>query len=199
MLDEAGQFVPITAFIFVALVFGLAKTGRVVVQRVNVDRRVIGALVFTAAVFFVRDAVTSPYEQPWSWGRQDGVDEARLAAEELIPEDGVVRAAPKILPLLTERIGLFLLDLPNDQNANVIELADEAAVGVNWIVFDLAEVPEWARETNIPVQQFCTRLAESGWVPVARERGVFVYTFADEAERLGLEVAYRDEDTQAIC
>jgi len=68
-LAESGQAIPMTAFVFVALIFGLAKTGRVVVQKVNVDRRVISALVLTATVFFARDAVTSPYEEPWAWGR----------------------------------------------------------------------------------------------------------------------------------
>lgn len=195
-LEEASQAIPVTAFVFVALVFGLAKTGRVIVQKVNVDRRVIGALLFTAGVFFVRDAVTSPYQEPWSWGRQDGVDEARLDAAEIIPDDGVVRAAPKVLPLLTERLGLFELALPNDQNADVRELALESAEGVNWIVFDRAELPEW---TNLQVQSFCTQLGISGWVPVARRADVFLYTFADEAERLQLDIAYADDEQTALC
>ncbi len=201
IFDEAGQTIPITAFIFVALTFGLAKTGRVIVQRVNVDRRLVGALVFTAAVFFVRDSVTSPYEQPWDWGRRDGVDETRLAAGELIPEDAVVRAAPKLLPLLTERTGLFQLTLPNDQNADAPALADEAAEGVNWIIFDLSEVPEWRAEDGgaLRVGQFCAQLAGKGWLPVLRERGIIVYTFADVAESMSLPVAFRDAETQAVC
>lgn len=196
-LAEAGQNVPITAFIFVALVFGLAKTGRIVVERVNVDRRVVGALVFTAAVFFAADAVTSPYEKPWGWGTRDVVDEARLEVRDLIPADGVVRAAPKMLPLLTERVGLFELDLPDNSSGEAADLADVASEGVNWIVFDQAEVPSWVGTQGILA--FCQTLALAGWVPVTRDDGVFTYTFADEAERLGLEVAYRDEERTAIC
>ena len=196
-LEEAGQNIPITAFIFVALVFGLAKTGRVVVEKVNVDRRVIGALVFTAAVFFAADAVTSPYEKPWSWGSRDAVDEARLEVREMIPIDGVVRAAPKVLPLLTERVGLFELDLPDARSGEAADLADSASEGVNWIVFDQSEVPSWVGTQGIPA--FCQTLALAGWVPVARDDGVFTYTFADQAEQLGLDIAYRDEEQTAIC
>lgn len=195
-LEEAGQGVPITAFVFVALTFGLAKTGRVIVQKVNVDRRLIGALMFTAAVFFVRDAVTSPYQEPWSWGRQDGVDESRLAVADIIPDDAVVRAAPKMLPLLTERPGLFELEIPEDPDADAIGvLVTEATDRVNWIVFDRAEAVAW---DDSRVLQLCTRLGLEGWVPVARARGVFAYTFADEAVRLGLPIAF-NEETDAIC
>ncbi|MGI9621934.1 MAG: DUF2079 domain-containing protein [Acidimicrobiales bacterium] len=197
-LLEAGQVIPITAFIFVALIFGIAKTGRVIVQKANVDRRLISALVLTAGVFFVRDSVTSPYEQPWLWGRQDGADEARIDAADMIPEEAaaVVRAAPKVLPLLTERVGLFELQLPNDQEPFDVVLADEAAAGVNWIVFDREELPDW---DNLKVDQFCFRLAGQGWVPVKRSNGIRLYTFASEAERLGMAVAYADEDETAIC
>ncbi len=193
-LPEAGQAIPITAFVFVALVFGLAKTGRVVVEKVNVDRRVIGALLFTSTVFFVQDAVTSPYERPWSWGRQDRIDAARFEAADLIPEDAVVRAAPKMLPLITERPGLFGLDLPNEPNGFDVALVDEAATGVNWLVFDRSEVSDWE---TLEVRQFCGRLAVSGWVPVLREAGVQVYTFADIADEIGLRPAPFDES--ALC
>ncbi len=189
-LAEAGQAVPITAFIFVALVFGLAKTGRVVVQKVNVDRRVIGALLFTSTVFFVQDAVTSPYERPWSWGRQDGADEARFEAADLVPDDAVVRASPKMLPMLTERPGLFELSLPNEPNSFDIELVDRAAEGVNWLVFDRDEVSEWE---TVEVRRFCIRLDDAGWVPVLREAGIQVYTFADIATDRGLRPARFDE------
>lgn len=189
-LEEAGQFVPITAFVFVALTFGIAKTGRVIVQKVNVDRRLISALVFTAAVFFARDAVTSPYEEPWSWGRQDGVDQARLDTADLIPDDAVVRAAPKLLPLITERVGLFELFTPASRADDVPAVARDAAVGVNWIVFDRTEVRDaW---NDFQQGQFCARLVGDGWVPVSRAAGVEVYTFETIAIDLGLAPVLED-------
>lgn len=196
-LAEAGQLIPITAFVFVALVFGIAKTGRVVVQRVNIDRRLIGALLFTAAVFFARDAVTSPYEQPWAWGRQDGADEGRLEAADLIPDDAVVRAAPKVLPLITERLGLFALVLPDSAGANATALADASAEQVDWIVLDLSEVPTWSDVGQIADRQFCAQLVAKGWVPVARQGGVEVYTFEDIATGAGLSVAARSDE--GVC
>lgn len=195
-LNEAGQFVPITAFVFVALTFGIAKTGRVIVQKVNIDRRLISALVFTAAVFFARDAVTSPYEEPWAWGRQDAVDQARFDAADLIPEDAVVRAAPKVLPLITERVGLFGLDLPVDPAIEGFDVANAAALDVNWIVFDRSEINEtWSdQERRVFPLAFCTELARSGWLPVARDAGVEVYTFETIAESLGLDAAPSSEE-----
>ena len=106
-LAEASQTVPVTVFIFVALVFALAKTGSIIVQRVNVDRAIIGALLFTSVVFFAANSVTSPYEEPWTWGRQNPVDVARLELAEIVPDDAVVRASEKMLPLLSERIALL--------------------------------------------------------------------------------------------
>lgn len=201
-LNEAGQFIPITAFVFIALVFGIAKTGRVVVQKVNIDRRLLGALVFTAMVFFVRDAVTSPYEEPWAWGRQDALDGARFAAADVIPDEAVVRAAPKVLPLITERIGLFELRLPNSRGDEAIRVADEAAEGVNWIVLDATEVPDW---DSVQISRFCQQLIAKGWVPVAwgppgagrNDPIVQVYTFETIAEDRGLEPAARSESS--IC
>jgi uncharacterized membrane protein len=196
-LEEAGQLIPITAFVFVALVFGIAKTGRVIVQRVNLDRRLIGALVLTAAVFFARDAITSPYEEPWAWGRQDAVDEGRLQAADLIPDEAVVRAGPKVLPLITERAGLFPLVLPDSPGADATTLADESAEQVDWIVLDLSEVPSWSAGNEIADRQFCQQLVAKGWVPVARQGGVEVYTFEGIAAIAGLEVAARSDE--GVC
>ena len=78
--------VAITAFIFVATAIGLSKIGRRSVERVNVDRRVLIALVFASAVFFVQDSPASPYEEPWAWGVRDVADQARLDAADLVPD-----------------------------------------------------------------------------------------------------------------
>lgn len=191
-LLEAGQAVPITAFIFVALVFALARTGRVIVQKVNVDRRVIGALIFTSAVFFAADSVTSPYEDPWAWGRRDVVDAARLDAAELIPEDAVVRATPKVLPLLTERVGLLEFDPPEDNTT----VHREAVERVNWLVFDRAEAPTW---TALEALSFCQGVLGLGWIQVFNAEQVHVYTTQAEAARVGLDpVVLLDEDNEPV-
>jgi uncharacterized membrane protein len=183
-LVEAGQTVPITAFVFIALVFAMAKTGRVVVQRVNVDRRVVTALLLTASVFFVADSVTSPYAEPWSWGRRDLVDAARLEAVEIIPDDGVVRAAPTILPLLSERIGLYALATPTVYDPQV---AVDAIEGSNWIVFDRTEVPGWDSLNLLDFRNAVQSRAKFVQVYGDRDSDIQVFALPSEVERLGLE------------
>jgi len=84
-LREAAQTVPLTVFVFVATVFALKRTGRILVKQVRVERRIILALLLTALVFFVRDSSTSPYQEPWQWGEQDQIDVARIRAVDSIP------------------------------------------------------------------------------------------------------------------
>jgi len=120
----------------------------------------------------------------------------------VIPDAAVVRAAPKVLPLLTERVGLFELVLPSEPRAerDAPALADDAATGVNWVVFDSSELLAPAgRWSGFEVFQFCNQLALDGWVPVVREAGVVVFTFADDAARLGLDVAFADDEQQSVC
>lgn len=185
-LAEASQWVPITAFVFVATVFGLARTGRVMVKKVNVDRRLLSALVFTAVVFFVRDSVTSPYEEPWNWGRRDAVDESRRSVAALIPDEAVVRAGSRLLPLLTERTGLY--ELRFDAGEDPAQQADTVAQGVDWVIADFADAPStWtARQFDIFAVQFPVAL---GWVQVFEDSasGIRVFTLPSEVERLGLE------------
>jgi uncharacterized membrane protein len=104
------QNVAITAFIFLATAMALSRIGTRTIDRVRVDRRVLGALLLAAIVFFVRDSATSPYRSPWDLGRQDAADGARLDAVDTIADDESVRASPNLLPLLAERHNLYELD-----------------------------------------------------------------------------------------
>lgn len=171
---EASQAVPIIVFVFVAAVFALARTGRVLVERVNVDRRVVLALVFTASLFFVRDSLSSPYEEPWSWGRREPSDHARLEAVELVPDEGVVRASPALLPMLTERFGLFELDTTGAPDPV------GAGEGVNWIILDSQAAPGW---DSLDFEQFDLRLARVGWETEFDSEGVRVYRLPGPDER----------------
>lgn len=110
-IREAAQTVPMTVFVFVATVFALKRTGRILVKRVRVERRIILALLLTALVFFVRDSSTSPYQEPWDWGMRDAVDQERVEAVDTVPVGEPVRASASVLPLLSERLGVYSLDL----------------------------------------------------------------------------------------
>lgn len=138
-LVEAPQTVPVTVFIFVATVFALARTGRVLVERVNVDRRLLTALVLAATIFFLRDAPSSLYQEPWDWGRRDTMDIARQEAANTIPADASVRASERVLPLLSDRTRLYLLETADDPDSAAVA----ATPNVEWIVFDAATAPDW--------------------------------------------------------
>ena len=182
-LTESGQRVPVIVCMFIALVFALRKTGRIIVQRVNVDRTVIGALLITASVFFVSNSVASPYEDPWEWGRRQPVDQARLEVAELIPEGAVVRAAPKLLPLLTERIALWEFQIPEKYDD---ELAEGAVRNVDWFIFDRTELPvAW---TRVDVLDFQSDLKVSKrFVQVFNKAGIEAYVTPQAAMGAGLE------------
>lgn len=172
-LAEAQQTIPVTAFVFVATVFALRRSGTVRVERVNVDRRVLWALVLTASVFFVRDSASSPYEEPWWWGARDITDQARLAAIEVIPDDAAVRASPKLLPLLFERERLFELDTTGAEPD-----VDAAVDRVEWIIFDLTEAEHWEGNRALV---FDVDLGRAGFLRVQTiEDVILVYQRTDE-------------------
>jgi len=170
-LREAAQAVPMTVFVFVATVFALKRSGRILVKRVRVERRILLALLLTALVFFVRDASTNPYRQPWQWGERDNVDLARVAAVDSIPEGEPVRASASLLPLLSERLAVYPLDLgvgpfnpedpsvplPLGQRLDVV--VEAAATNVDWIIFDRDQEAIGAED----LQTFRVRLAPLGW------------------------------------
>lgn len=173
-LEEAQQTIPVTAFVFVATIFALKRSGTVRVEKVNVDRRLLWALVLTASVFFVRDSASSPYEEPWAWGARDNVDQARYAAIAIIPDDAAVRASPRLLPLLFERERLFELDTTGP------EPDEQAAVDrVEWVVFDATEVEDnW---TFSRLNEFDLGLGRLGWLRV-RSAGDAIHVYQRTAE-----------------
>jgi hypothetical protein len=157
------QTVAITPFIFIATAFALSRIGRMGVEKVTVDRRVLGALLLAGSVFFIRDAASSPYRSPWDWGGQDAVDGARIAAEEQIPSDAAVRASPSMLQLLAERDRLYELDTsePVDPAA--------AADGVDVVVLDERSWPDW---TPTQRAEFIEGLTEAGFRLASDEQGI---------------------------
>ena len=97
------QDVPALAFVFIAATYALMRIGTPGVSRILVDRRVLTVLVLTAVVFFVRDAASSPYEEPWEWGRRSPVDVARVSASILIGDDARVIVSAEVYPLVADR------------------------------------------------------------------------------------------------
>jgi uncharacterized membrane protein len=101
-------------FVFVAATFALARFGRAGTDRVLVAPRLSATLVGVAALFFVLEAATSPYERPWTWGGRDRFDGVRAAwAQEALaePDDVIVAVTADVAPLLAQRRAVCLLPL----------------------------------------------------------------------------------------
>jgi uncharacterized membrane protein len=160
------QTVAITAYVFIATAFALSRIGRKGVEQVIVDRRMLGALLLAGSVFFIRDAASSPYREPWAWGGQDLVDQARIEAADAIPEDANLRASRSMVQLLAERETLYTLD-----TAGRVDPAS-AAAGVDYVVFDESEAMEW---TAVQQQIFREGLRTSGFRVVFDTEGIVVF------------------------
>lgn len=172
-LREAAQTVPMTVFIFVATVFALKRSGRILVNTVRVERRIILALLLTALVFFVRDSSTSPYQSPWNWGALEEIDVERISAVELIPpesEGAPVRASASLLPLLSERLGVYALDvsvgkfdpenpeipIPMTSREDIVVAA--ATADVDWLIIDRD-----FEDIDANINEIRLKLAQIGW------------------------------------
>ena len=177
-ISEAAQTVPITVFVFVATIFALERAGTTLVKRVRVERRIILALLLTALVFFVRDSPTSPYTEPWQWGERDEFDQDRLAAvEELDGLNVPIRASSSLLPLLSERLGVYSLDTTglDTEDRSAEQIVIDATNGVDWILFD-REIEPLASDD---LAFFRSQLSLRGWSRVERtdETNIEVYRF----------------------
>lgn len=182
-VDEQAAFgqqtVAITAFVFLATAFALAKIGRQGVERVIVDRRVLGALVLVSTVFFIRDAASSPYREPWSWGGRDQTDQARLDAIDLVQDDQTVRASPLLVPLLAERPQLYVLDTTDRPHVRrAIEVPadqrDDPAGRelVDVVILDDSAAPTWTDDER---RVFREGLGRAGYERIFAESGIEVY------------------------
>ncbi len=167
------ETLPVAAFVLVATTFALRRAGAVLVRQVRVNRRLVITLLLASAIFFVRDAASSPFHKPWLWTR-DAADADRLAAVEQIPETAAVRASPHLLPLLAERNVLFELDA---DGSSAREDAQMAVEGVGWIALDLTSAGQWGSD-SLEVERFDTTLRQQGWERVFAAEQVRVYRFA---------------------
>jgi hypothetical protein len=134
-LSPAGAHIaPALAFVFIALVFALERIGTPSVTRVNVDRRVLFALLAGAMLFFVTEAPTSPYRQPLAWGSQDAVDGARIEAADMVGATGRVAVSPSSTALVAERAEVT--ELPLDAANLTGERLSGQIAEARWILLD---------------------------------------------------------------
>ena len=131
VLGNPQQDVPALVFVFIATSFALMRIGTQGISNVLVDRRVLMVMVLTASVFFIRDAATSPYEQPWDWGSRDSVDAARVSATTWVGDEASVMASPVVFPLLAGREAVYLLQAETLRKVN-----PKIPASIDVIVFD---------------------------------------------------------------
>ncbi len=154
--ETAQQFVPGIAFVFVAAGSVLAKTGRSGVTRIMVDRRVLGAVLLAAFVFFIRDSASSPYRDPWAWERDD-LDEQRadvvvnidtvipLQGEESRPlseRERSVMASESLLAELGERDFVYRIRTTGDPATELLLPSPAPA----WLAIDIADFENPTRD-----------------------------------------------------
>ena len=160
--------VPVVVFVFVAVSFGVARIGERNIERVFVDRRVLSALALASVVFFVFQAPSSPYREPWAWGGRDEIALARIAAAEVLLDrpEIAVRAPEPMLPLLAERPHLLPL---GDEDP----VAASASVDARVVVVDTNLLPTWAVSER---QVFAASMQELGYELIYNEVGVAVWS-----------------------
>ena len=160
------QTVAITAFVFLGTAFALGKIGRMGVEKVVVDKRVLSVMLLAASLFFIRDAASSPYRTPWRWGGQDAADAARLDAAERIGPERSVRVSVSLLAIVAERPRVYQLVTGPEPDAA------SAADGVDAVVLDDRAVTRW---TSIDRRIFAQGLESLGLRRVSSTEGIEVF------------------------
>jgi hypothetical protein len=177
-----AHIAPALAFVFIALVFALERIGTPSATRIHVDRRVLFALLAGAALFFLTEAPTSLYREPWAWGSQDAVDGARLEAADLVGERDSVAVSPSCTSLVAERA--HVTELPLDA-ANLTPERVEATVDeARWVLLDTTGTD---RETGRDYWQdsdrprVLTAFQEEGYEVVYAAQGIYLLAPAQGA------------------
>jgi hypothetical protein len=177
LAPAAAHTAPTMAFAFVALVFALERIGVRSVRRVNVDRRVLLALLAGAFLLFVTEAPTSPYREPWTWGSRDAIDGTRLQAADLVPDDAGVAASPSMTALLAERATVRELPLaPQDLTApRLAGLPSDISVVVLDTGVDPATpgAPTWTDDDRVAVRD---RLRSEGFTEAEAVGQIMIFT-----------------------
>ncbi len=143
----AAHITPALAFVFLALVMSLERIGDLSVTRVNVDRRILAALLAGSTLFFVTESPSSPYDRPWAWGGRGAAVRDRELMADVVPADGKVAVSPTATRLVAERRTVVELPpAPGDfDEARLALLAAE----VDWVLLDTSPLdpitsePRW--------------------------------------------------------
>jgi hypothetical protein len=180
----AAHIGPAAAFLFVALVFALERVGEPSVTRVNVDRRVLLALLAGAVLFFVTEAPSSPYRQPWAWGSQDSVDGARLEAADMVDDDEAVAVSPADAALVARRAKV--VELPPDPADLTASRVADVSREVDVVLLDTSDRDPltgdrvWVDEDLVKILD---RFAGSDFRVAFEAEGIYLLRLSDRSGR----------------
>ena len=97
-------------FLMAALIFSMERIGKEGITRVNVDRRILMALLAGASFAFLTTSPTSPYRDPFDVPTKTEL--AQIEITDLVTDDAAVMASPSVTGLLGDRAELY--ELPSD-------------------------------------------------------------------------------------
>lgn len=165
-----------TAVVFAAAAVGLGRAGRKGIVVVTVDRALLTVLVAATVLAFLQSAASSPYHEPWEWGRDTAVERARRDAAAFVPEDVAVSASLKVVPPLADRKEVFTFPAPYGGEApGDPEPLGERREDVDWVVVDTTDREDWGDATATAFDD----LGDRGFEEVFEEAGVIVYERRD--------------------
>ena len=171
----AAHIAPAMAFVFIALVFALERVGEPSVTRVNVDRRVLIALLAGASLLFVTEAPSSPYRQPWRWGSRDATDGAREAAARRVGDDQAVAVSPQSAALVAERA--HLVELPPRPNGLTETRVARIAAIVDVVLLDTTGTDPRTDQALWPTgqgQRVVSLLEADGFAVTYHSEGIYL-------------------------
>ena len=171
--EGIANLVAAIVFVFVALPFALAKLGRRNIERITVDRRLLGALTLAATVFFIHDSPSSPYHEPWGWGGRSLTDQARLEAFTMIDPDDAVRATVPALADLAWRRDLYIAEDGREVGGR------ELTAGVDALVLDETVTGEWNR---FRYEGVLNAIEDQGFELVFERYGVLLFLRGPETD-----------------
>ena len=147
VLGNPQQDIAVLSFVFIAATYALMKMGSSGVSRIIVGRKILTVLLLTAAVFFIRDSASSPFEKPWEWGKRDDTDIARVTSVFWLGEDASVAAPANIYSKIAERKNAYVLevDIPFIPSSEQFKRLDA-------VVFD-ENIADWSNSELIKFEE----------------------------------------------
>lgn len=177
-----GQYtVSAIPFVFVATAMAVPRTARLLerlpaaAQRPAVARWAPATMLVVTAIVghtvYANDSVT---ERPWSWRIRDEVDQARLAAADLIPDDAAVSATDRVWPLIAERRALHNFPGPwrGDLPASDPVPLDARRRAVEYIFIDTVDKAQWTADRAAALEEL---RAELGARSIFDRDGILLY------------------------